>query len=163
MVKLTNKEEQEVADAVQAAEKDEKEFQDDYIKTPSEPMRFALDNKITGGDDVELAVNWNGYARKKGMIKIQIGNALAVVDREQLYALLFMVGSKAEQDKMVDPFVKRTSVEKFTKMIGVQTSRDVRKGELIELLLEFTYNPETKLITIGKGSTHGLLKNMRHI
>ena len=131
----------------------------EYRSTNKEPFKAALGNLVPEGEDVVIRANWNSYAKRKGMIGIQIGEHNAVIDREQLYALMFLLASKAEQDKMVDPYLKQTVVEKYTKHLGIQATRDIRKGELIQFLLEFTYNPDTKKIIVGHGSVGGLIKN----
>lgn len=140
-------------------EREEEKHELDYSGVNGEPLKLAVGNYIPGGKDVVFQANWNKHVHKKGLLKIQIGDSVAIVDRDQLYAVLFMLGSKKEQDAMVSPFVKRTQVEKFTKSIGIETTKDIKKGEIIQLLLEFTYNPDTKKIIIGKGSEHGLLSN----
>jgi hypothetical protein len=44
-------------------------------------------------------------------------------------------------------------------MIGISTVKDIRKGELINVLLDFSFNPETNQITLSKGSKFGLTHN----
>lgn len=132
---------------------------DNYEDTPTEPIKLAVGNKLMSGDDVIFQANWNKYSQRKGLIQINIGGKEAVVDRDQLFAILFMLGSDEEKDKIVDPFIKKTQVEKFTKMVGIMPQNDVRKGEMLNVLLEFTYNPNDKQIIIGKGSESGLTSN----
>lgn len=131
---------------------------DKYKEISKEPYKVAIDNMVGFGDDVVFQINWNGYARKRGLIKIIMGDKEAVIQRDHLFSILFMLGSEEEQDRIISPFMKQTIVEKFTKMIGITAQKDVKKGEFLNVLLEFTYNPETKKIIIGKGSNHGLVK-----
>mgnify|MGYP001606771413 FL=1 len=126
--------------------------------------RIRDSRKLVVGDvsgrskDVVFEVNWNKFSKKKGFIKISIDNKTAVVDRQQLWGVLFMLGSAYEQEKLVSPFMHQVKVHKYTKMIGITTSRDIRKGEMINTLLEFTLNPETNTVTIGKGNRKSLMK-----
>lgn len=102
--------------------------------------------------DVVFEVNWNKFSKKKGFIKISINGVEAVVDRQQLWGVLFMLGSAYEQEKLVSPFMRKTVVSNYYKVIGVTTTRDVRKGEMINIPLSFTINPETNRVVIGKGN-----------
>lgn len=118
----------------------------------SERRRFAIGDVSGRGRDIELEINWNGYARKKGCIKISIDGNEAVIDRDHLWSMMFILGSAEEQEKLVSPFMKQTKVSKFFKMIGITAMKDIKKGEFINVPLEFTLNPDTNKVTIGKGS-----------
>lgn len=111
------------------------------------------------GRGADFEINWNEYARKKKFIKITINGDTAVVDREHLWSILFMLGSAEEQDALVDPFIKRTPVTKFTKMIGITANKVIKKGEPLNVLLEFTLNPETNEVIISKGNRYSLLQH----
>ena len=104
------------------------------------------------GGEATIEVNWNKLVKHKGYIKIGIDGKEAVLSREHLYAILFIVGSAEEQEKMISPFLKKTHVTKYTKVVGITTTKDIKKGETINVPLEFTLNPETEQIVIGKGS-----------
>lgn len=120
--------------------------------------RIRDSRKLVVGDvsgrskDVVFEVNWNKFSKKRGFIKISIGDKTAVVDRQQLWGVLFMLGSAAEQEKLVSPFMKQTVVSNYYKVIGVTASKDIRKGEMINIPLSFTLNPETNRVVIGKGN-----------
>lgn len=117
-----------------------------------ERRMVALGDVSGRGEEVIVEVNWNSLVKKKGYIKISLGGKEAVVDRDQLWSILFMLGSAEEQEKLVEPWMKQTRVTKFFKVIGVTTTRDIRKGEMINVPLEFTLNPETNKVVIGKGN-----------
>ena len=127
--------------------------------------RIRDSRKLVVGDvsgrskDVIFEVNWNKFSKKRGFIKIAIGDKTAVVDRQQLWGVLFMLGDASEQEKLISPFVKQTKIHKYTKMIGITTTRDVRKGEMINTLLQFSLNPENNTIIVGKGNRYSLLKH----
>jgi len=117
-----------------------------------ERRKFSMADVTGRGGEVNVEVNWNKLVRKKGYIKLTIGDEEVVISREHLYAILFMLGSAEEQEKMVSPFVKQTQVTKFFKLIGVTAVKDVKKGDTLNVPLEFTLNPETNQVIIGKGS-----------
>ncbi len=123
---------------------------------PKKPWKLLVEDLSGRGENVVFQINWNKLVRNKGYIKIQIGDKEAVVDRDHLWSILFMLGSQEEQDKLVEPFIKKTQVTKFFKMIGVTTSRPIGKGEMLNIPIEFTFNPDTKQVVIGKGNLNSL-------
>ncbi len=129
-------------------------YNQEYLghKQLQERRKFVVADISGRGKEVLFEVNWNSFVRKHGHIKISINGEEAVVSREHLWGMLFMLGSAEEQEKMVSPFMKKTVVKKFFKLIGVTTTRDVKKGEAIKVPLEFTFNPDDNSIVIGKGS-----------
>lgn len=129
-------------------------LKEEYLNhgTLGERRKFSMLDVTGRGGEVAIEVNWNKLVRKKGYIKLTIGDEEVVISREHLYAILFMIGSAEEQEKMVSPFVKETIVTKFFKLIGVTAMEDIKKGDTLNVPLEFTLNPETNQVTIGKGS-----------
>lgn len=126
-----------------------------------EHRTLALADVSGRGREVHFEVNWNTLVKKKGYIRVKVDGHDAVIDRDQLWTILFMLGSAEEQEKLVSPFMKQTSVTKYFKMIGVTTTRDIKKGETINVPLDFTYNPESGKITIGKGDLGHIRKAVR--
>lgn len=123
----------------------------------SERRKFAMADLSGRGKEASIEVNWNKLVKNKGFIKISIGDEEAVLSREHLYAILFIIGSAAEQEKMISPFLKKTRVTKYQKLIGITASKDIKRGEFLNVPLEFTFNPENHSIVIGKGSV-GMMK-----
>lgn len=118
--------------------------------------QVGLDDFSGQGNHPLFELNWNSLARKKGMLKIIVGDESCIVSKEQLWTVLFMLGNEKEQDALVSPFVKQTPVTKFTKMIGVTAQKHINPGEMMNVLLEITYKPETNTMHVGKGSLAGL-------
>lgn len=137
-------------------------YNQDYLQhnRMQERRRFALEDISGRGMDMEFEINWNSFAMKKGCIKISVGDNEAVIDRDQLWSMLFILGSAEEQDKLITPFIKQTRVSKFFKMIGITATRDIKKGEFINVPLEFTLNPETNNVIIGKGNMGQLRRSV---
>ena len=137
-------------------------YDQEYLnhKRLSERRKFAMQDVSGRGNEVVFEVNWNSLVKKNGFIKLTVNGETAVVSREHLWGILFMFGSAEEQGRMAAPFLKRTQVTKYFKMIGVTASKDIKKGEMLNVPLEFTYNPETHQITLNKGSMDVMRKKL---
>lgn len=132
-------------------------LQHDRLK---ERRRLALEDISGRGAGVEFEINWNSFSRRKGCILLSIDGKEAVIDRDQLWSIMFILGSAEEQEKLVSPFMRQTKVSKFFKMIGITASRDIKRGEFINVPLEFTLNPETNRVVVGKGNMGQLQKRI---
>ena len=128
------------------------------LKQGDQKQRLVIPDSSNRGNDIIADINWNESVKRK-YIRLTLGDKTCIVKKDYLLSVLFMLGSAKEQDSLISPFIKKTLVTKFTKMIGITATKDVRKGEPINLLLEFTLNPETNVVTIGKGSRFGLTRN----
>ncbi len=126
-----------------------------------ERRKFAIADVSGRNNEIVFEVNWNSLVKKKGLIKLTINDEIVVVDRDQLWSILFILGSSKEQEELVSPFIKRTIVTKYFKMIGVTATKDIKKGETLNIPLEFTYNPENHQIIIGKGSVSEIEKRLK--
>lgn len=112
------------------------------------------------GNSLLFETNWNKIVKRTGHIKISMNGVESVVTREQLWSILFLLGTAKDHDKLVEPFIKQTRVTKFNRLIGITTEKDIKKGEMINVALEFTLNPETNQVIIGKGSMGGIMKQL---
>jgi hypothetical protein len=122
-------------------------------------QKLVIPDSSNQGNDILAEINWNRNVERK-YIRLTIGDKVCIVKKDHLYSILFMLGDAKEQEKIISPFIKQTRITKFTKMIGITTGRDIKKGEFINVLLEFTLNPDTGQVVIGKGSKYGLRKNL---
>ena len=129
----------------------------------SERRKFSMADLSGRGKEANIEVNWNKLVRNKGFIKMSIGEEEVVLSREHLYAILFIIGSAAEQEKMISPFLKKTRVTKYQKLIGITASKDIKRGEFLNVPLEFTYNPENHQIVIGQGSVGVIKRRLENI
>lgn len=129
-------------------------YEEEYLQHSKlgERRTFSVGDISGRGKEVLFDINWNSLVKKKGYIRISIDGHDAVVSREHLWGVLFMLGSAKEQEQMISPFAKKTQVTKYLRMIGVTASKDIQKGELLNVPLEFTYNPENERLVISKGS-----------
>lgn len=124
----------------------------------NERQKLVLEDISGRGNDIVCDINWNNNVRGK-FIKLTIGDVTAVVKKDHLYGIMFMLGDEDQQQKLVNKFTRKYPVTKFFKMIGVTTTKDIHKGEMINIPIEFTYNPETNQIIIGKGNLRAMLQN----
>jgi len=111
-------------------------------------------------NDIIFEINWNSVSSKNRLLRITMGDKTAVVTKDNLWSILFMLGNADEQDKLVSPFVKQTKVQKFFKMIGITAMKDVKKGEMLTVPIEFTLNPMSGQVIIGKGNINALRKSV---
>ena len=81
--------------------------------------------------------------------------------KEHLYTMLALFGDESDHDRIADKFVKKTRITKYFKMIGIEASRDIAKGEFVNVPLEFTLNPETDEIIIGKGNINSMFSQRK--
>jgi hypothetical protein len=121
-------------------------------------QRLVIPDSSNKGNDIVADINWNDSAKGK-YIRFTLGNKVSIVKKDHLMSILFMLGNLKEQEAILSPFVRKVNTLKFTKMIGISTVKDIRKGELINVLLDFSFNPETNQITLSKGSKFGLTHN----
>lgn len=125
------------------------------LKQGSQKQRLVIPDSSNRGNDILADINWNEASKRK-YVRLTLGDKVTIVKKDHLLSILFMLGSAKEQEAIISPFIKQTRVTKFTKAIGITTTRDIKKGEPINITLEFTLNPETNQIVIGKGSRFGL-------
>lgn len=123
-----------------------------------ERQKLVLSDVSTHGNDIICDINWNKFV-KGGFIKITMGDRVAVVKKDHLFGIMFMLGDEEQQQRLIDRYTKKYPVTKFFKMIGVTTTKPIGKGEMINIPIEFTYNPETNQIIIGKGNLRAMLHN----
>lgn len=128
------------------------------LEQGDQKQRLVLPDASNRGNDILAEINWNEAVKRK-YIRFTIGDKTCIVKKDHVLSILFMLGSAEEQDRIISPFVKQTRVTKFTKLVGITTSRTIAKGENINVLLEFSLNPETNQVIIKKGNRFGATHN----
>lgn len=105
---------------------------------------------INGRDTkMRIEVNWNSDDKKSNECKIlkltfPDGNK-AFIKKELLFSLLFTIGSKEEQRKMIPQ--KLTKVRWYETILGVKATKDIRKGEMINFPIKISLpNIEEEII-----------------
>lgn len=121
-------------------------------------QKLVLGDVSGRGNDIVADINWNKNVKRK-FVKLTIGDLTAVVKKDHLFGIMFMLGDEDQQAALLGRYVKKYPVTKFFKMIGITTTKQIQKGEMINVPIEFTYNPETNQIIIGKGNLRSMLHN----
>jgi len=83
-------------------------------------------------NNITAEVNWNPDNEKTNkcqIIRFKMGKKEALISKKELNALLFVIGKRNEQRKMVP--MKITNVRHYKTTVSIMATRDVRKGEII--------------------------------
>lgn len=108
------------------------------------------------GNHLDADINWNSFVRGKGYIKVQIGDKTAILKKEQLWTILFLLGDEKDHELLISPFVKLRKVVNYHKLIGVTALKDIKKGEAINIPLAFTLDTSTNRIIVGKSNAKSI-------
>ena len=105
-------------------------------------------------NDAVVEVNWNSFVKKGKFIKITVGDKQVVLKKDHLFGMLFMLGDDKEQDRLISGRTTLQRVRKLQRVIGVKATQDIKAGDSLNVCLDFTYNPETDSLIIGKGANN---------
>ncbi len=102
--------------------------------------KFRLTNKTgrTDQDNLFAEVNWSDKEEIQGckVIKFTLGDKTAIIDRNELNAMLFTIGTSQDQQKMIPQIIRRSKW--YETIIGVKAKKDICKGEEIRFPLKIT-------------------------
>lgn len=84
--------------------------------------------KMTVGK-MQVDVNFNDAVTPCKKIRFRLGDKEAVVDREDLYALLMLFGDDKQQEELIP--VVETKVRAITRLLKVRTKKDMKRGDII--------------------------------
>lgn len=105
--------------------------------TGHEKFKVPDENKT---NEMVWEVNWNPYDERTNnckMLRITFpGGLSALVKKEHLHAILFAIGTEAEQRKLI-PQVKRTS-RWYETVVSVKAKKDIKVGENITFPLKLS-------------------------
>ena len=85
----------------------------------------------SGGNDLTAEVNFPG---QKDVVKLTLGGKSAVVAIKDLYTLVWSIGSAEQRDNLMP--IKQTLVRKIRKRHIVEVTKDIRKGEKLNVRCE---------------------------
>lgn len=114
-------------------------------------QKLVLKDYSGRNNDAIFEVNWNSLAKKGKYLKITVGDKQIVLKKDHLFGILFMLGDEKDQDRLISGRTTLQRVRKHTRIIGVKTTQDIKRGEVLNIALDFTYNPEADSLVIGKG------------
>lgn len=80
-------------------------------------------------------VNWNEATRPCRVIRLTVGGKECIMERADLYSLLFLFGDEDQQEQLVP--VKSTEVSMMRRWVGVRLKKDMKKGDKVHVLVEF--------------------------
>lgn len=95
------------------------------------PQKLLLPDESHRTSGITLQVNWNNAVSGSRFIKMKLGNKEVVVRRDQLEAILFMIGDEESQRN----FVMRGATLKKTKKVATKlfltATNHIKKGDTI--------------------------------
>ncbi len=78
-----------------------------------------------------VEVNWEPSVTPCRKIKFSLGDRTAVIDREDLYAMMFLFADPEQQVDLIP--VHQTKVRVIQRMLHVRTKKEMRKGEIMHV------------------------------
>ena len=87
-------------------------------------------------NDLSFEVNYLDQDEVKNcqIIKWICGDKHGFIERKYLYEFLWAIGKRTDQQKMIPQKVRKTRyIEKF---VGVKTTKDIRKGEMLNFKIK---------------------------
>lgn len=110
--------------------------------------RLALTDFSNRGNEVIFEVNWNSSKRVKDCkhIKLSVGDKEAIISKDHLWGLLFMISNDEQQEKMI-PRVT-VPIKSYNTVIQVMAKQDFRKGQMFNLPISVSVNQLTGQMTI---------------
>ena len=100
-------------------------------KMIDKPRQFALADFSNKQPMVVFSVNWNDFVKGCEYIEIRIGDKKAVVRRQHLNSLMFMMGSTEDQRKLIP--VKHQTTTMYETDLEIQATKDIKKDEKINV------------------------------
>ncbi len=97
----------------------------------TDPRQIGLADFSNNHPVVEFMVNWNDKVQNCEYVKIKIADEEAVLRREHLSGLLFMIGTDKEQRDLIPQRIEQ--VNRFETILGITATKDIRKGEKINV------------------------------
>lgn len=96
-----------------------------------DPRKMLVPDETGHGNNVVLRVNWNKAVKPSKLIEFNIAGKRAVVRREYLETLLFMMAEEEAQAKFVKSAGTHTRKHKVKVNLYSLATKDIRKGEMV--------------------------------
>ena len=106
-----------------------------------ESRKLNVQDMSGKGKDLELLVNWNSVVKDCKYIQFKIGKEKCVIKKEHFLYLSFLIADESEQDKII--VAELTNVQNRNTMLSVTTTRDIKKGESLNIPVTISTNPKT--------------------
>ncbi|MBT9169542.1 MAG: hypothetical protein DDT19_02903 [Syntrophomonadaceae bacterium] len=88
-----------------------------------------------GTDKIKIEANWNAAVTPGKAFKITVGKEEAILERDDLYALMMLFGDEEQQSDLIP--VKQQEVRSIRRLITVRAQKDIKKGETIRFAYEY--------------------------
>ena len=93
-----------------------------------EPTKFQMNG-------LGVEVNWNKDVSPCKKFKFSLGDQTAIIDKKDLYGLLFMFGDEADKEEMIP--VTTTQLIMVKKLLTIRAKKNIKVGELIKTTYEY--------------------------
>ena len=106
-----------------------------------ESRKLNVQDMSGKGKDLELLVNWTSVVKDCKYIQFKIGQEKCVIKKEHFLYLSFLIADDAEQDKII--VAELTNVQNRNTIITIQATKDIKKGEELNIPVTISTNPKT--------------------
>lgn len=96
---------------------------------------------LNGKHDVSMEVNFSSNPDSKDKVRIGIEGSQAVVAIKDLYDFVFLIADAIQQERLMP--VKTTTVRKIIKRHIVEVTKDIKKGQKLNVRCETNVPVET--------------------
>ena len=113
-----------------------------------ENRKLSIADLSGEGNDVALEVNWNRnkMIEECKYIRFQIGEEEAIISRDHLWMVLFMISKKKQQEDM-NP-TTFSPIKSYPTIINVIAKRDISRNEPYTLPITVSINQRTGQMSI---------------
>lgn len=84
---------------------------------------------------LKIEANWNASVTPCKVIKITLDGKEAIMERDDLYALMMLFGDEEQQSDLIP--VKQQEVRAITRMLTVRANKDIKRGQAIKFAYEY--------------------------
>ncbi len=102
--------------------------------------------------NVKFEVNWNEDVNDCKAVRVTIDGKSAVIDTKYLNSFLFMIGDPESQKKMIPQ--KTKNVRHFSKVVTIEATKDIPKGQKIHIPVEISVPSEEEFIISSLKKKH---------
>lgn len=107
----------------------------------------AILRDLKGKRDLDFEVNFNDNPDFKECVRVTMGKEEAIIPLEDIYGFIMIAGTPKQQDDLLP--IKQTLVKKIIKRHVVMATKDIKKGEMINVRCET--NVPTEIVEGLKG------------
>ena len=91
--------------------------------------------KMQAAPNMTIEANWSESVRPGKAFKVTIDGKEAIMERDDLYALMMLFGDEEQQSDLIP--VKQQEVRSIRRLITVRAQKDIKRGETIKFAYEY--------------------------